>query len=173
MQHIRRGPLQVRRRRQLHDAAGPETRQHVEGQFRAAVVRLVDNHERPPQLQHIGQRAGHGLLRTLALGQQLGALGRRQMVEVVHQRAAGLIDLAALLVLYLKRLPGRNDDHGRGIQRQSRQASRSVEIQHRYRARLAQGQIVGMAEVPQCAQGLLANRFAGHQPEDDGMLCKF
>ena len=76
VQHVRGSSLKIRCRGQLHHAAGAEAGQHIEGQFRSAVVRFVHDHKRPPQSQHISQRIGHRLLAALSIGQQLGPLNR-------------------------------------------------------------------------------------------------
>ena len=57
VQHVAGRAFQVGRGGQFHHAAGAEARQHVEGQFGAAVVRLIHHHEGPAQAQHVGQRA--------------------------------------------------------------------------------------------------------------------
>lgn len=83
-------------------------------------------------------------LRSFALGQQFVALRERQMVEVVHQRAAGLVNLAAFFFFDLERLPGGDDEDGRGVQGRSCDALGFLQIQHGDRSRLAQGDVVGM-----------------------------
>jgi hypothetical protein len=89
---------------------------------------------------------------------------------VVHQRAARLIHLAAFLVFHLKRLPGGDDDGGRGVERGAGEALGLVEIDHRHRPGLAQRHVVRMPPVAQRAQGLFANRLARHQPQDHAVL---
>ena len=69
VQHVAGRALQIRRGGQLHYPAGAQARQHIEGQFGAAVVRLIDDHERAAQTQHVGQRIGRGAIHALAIGQ--------------------------------------------------------------------------------------------------------
>lgn len=163
VQHVARRALQIGRGAQLHHAAGAQPRQHVEGQLGAAVVRLVDHDERPAQPQHVGQRARRAALGTLTFAQQAVALRWRQVLEVVHQRAAAVVDLARLFVLHLERLPCRDDDGGRCVERGARDALRLVQIQHRDRPGLAQRRVVRVRAIAQRAQRLLADRLARHQ----------
>ena len=112
---------------------------------------FVDNYKGAAQPQHIGQRTGRGAFGTDAFSQQLVALGRRQIVEMVHQRAAALVHLAGFLVLHLKRLPGGDDDGGRGVQRGAGDALGLVQIQHRDWPCLAQCRVVRVQAVAQAA----------------------
>jgi hypothetical protein len=114
----------------------------------------------------------YGVVRSLpfAFAQQLIALRGRQVVEVVHQRAAALVHLAALFVFHLKRLPRGDDDRGRGVQRGAGHALGLVQIHHRESARLRAARVVGMQAVAQGAQRLLADRLARHQPQDHAVL---
>ena len=59
---------------------------------------------------------------------------------------------------------------GRGVQRAAGHPLGLVQIQHRDRPRLAQCQVVGVAAVFQRPNGLLANRLAGHQPQNHAVL---
>ena len=88
----------------------------------------------------------------------------------MHQGAARLVHLAALLVFHLKGLSCRDNDHGRGIQRRPRQRASLVQVQHRDRPRLAQGQMIGVMTIFQRAERLLADRLARHQPQDHAVL---
>lgn len=55
VQHIRRRALQVRGGGQLYNATGPKACQRIETEFGTIVVRLVDNHERTSQAEHVGE----------------------------------------------------------------------------------------------------------------------
>ena len=170
VQHVRRRALQIGRGGQFHHPTGAQAGQHVERQFGAAVVGFVHDHEGPAQPQHVGERVGGGSIRALVVPEQLGALGRREVLEVVHQRAAGLVDLAAFLVFHLKRLASGDNDRGRGIQRGAGDALGLFQVQHRDRAGLAQGSVVGMLPVLERLEGLFADRLARREPEDDAVF---
>ena len=170
MQDVTGRALQIGRRSQFHHATGAEPRQHVEGQFGAAVMRLIHDHEGPTQPQHISQRIRNRSLRAFAFTQQFIALRGRQIVEMVHQCAAGLINLAAFFLFHLKRLSGGDDDRGGSVQRGAGHALGFFQIQHGDRPGFAQSCVVRVIAVFQSLERLLANRLVGRQPQNHAVF---
>ena len=167
VQYVAGHLFHVRRGGQFHDAAGIEALEGGETDLGAGVVRLVDDQERAAQAQHVGQRIRG---RTIGLFQQDVALRRREAVEMLHQRAAGLVNLQPFGLVAAESLHRGNDHHCGRIQRGPRQRFGFVQVHHRHRAGQLQRVMVGMGGMTQRLQGLLADGVAGHQPQDHAVL---
>lgn len=92
MQHVRwRDAFARGRRRKFHDARGPHVAERRKRKIGAGIVRLIHDHDRSPQPEHIHQRR---LRLSIRPRQQIGESVRGQIQQMLGKTSVLFIHLS-------------------------------------------------------------------------------
>ena len=126
-------------------------------------MRLVDNHHRTAQPQHVHQRR---LRLAIRARQQIVQPVGRHVQQMFGKRSVLVIHLAPGRVRRAKRLYRRNNHHRLAFHRRTRQPQRFLDGHHLHRAaRQLQRAAIRMARIAQRIGGLIQYGIARHQPQ--------